>query len=286
MYANGGIPVQYDPENPKEILQTSTPKITKIFNNQEYVMEESLPTELSIVKAYKADTQGNLVFRGTARNANPDVAMAGKVCIAETEHIVEAGMLDPDEIHLPGIFVHGVIQAVNNEKRMERLKVKQKETSNESIKATNLSPGRERMIRRAAKEFKNGMYVNLGIGIPTLASNYIPPDVEISLHAENGLIGVGPYPLPDEADPDFINAGKETITALPGAASFSSSTSFDMVRGGHVDLTILGGLECSSKGDLANWIIPGSIIKGMGGAMDLIGAPGARVVITMDHVSV
>ncbi|KAL7795083.1 hypothetical protein V8C37DRAFT_401197 [Trichoderma ceciliae] len=287
---DGGIPIRNNPLGGAP-LEKGRRRETRDFDGKLYLMETALSGDVAIMRAWKADSAGNCVFRRTTRAFGPLMAKAARLTIVEAENIVPVGDIDPDDVHLPGIFVDRIVRATV-EKQVETLRLR--EPKGESAAAAHGSRGKEdavldrkrRIAKRASEELKEGFYVNLGVGIPTMAADFVPQERTVWLQSENGLLGMGPHPTLEEVDPDLVNAGKQTVTFVPGASTFDSSESFGMIRGGHVDVSILGALQVSAAGDLANFMIPGKLFKGMGGAMDLVANPeNTKVVVATEHLA-
>ncbi|KAI9686295.1 MAG: hypothetical protein M1820_010669 [Bogoriella megaspora] len=281
---DGEIPSRLAPSG--EVLEKGNPREVRIFNGKQYMMEQALTGDVAILRAWKVDEAGNCRFRYTTKAFGQIMAKAATVTIVEAEEIVPVGAIEADDIDLPGIFVDRIVPA-SAEKSIEIRKLRQSTSpKDEQPSGNDALARRNRIAKRASKELKEGYYVNLGVGMPTLAPSFLPKDRTVWVQSENGILGMGPYPTEDEIDPDIINAGKETVTLVPGASTFDSSESFGMIRGGHVDVSILGALQVSAAGDLANYMIPGKVFKGMGGAMDLVSNPDeTKIVVTTDHVA-
>ncbi|KAG0634092.1 hypothetical protein HOY80DRAFT_1140946 [Tuber brumale] len=277
----GELPVRYNPDG--TVAAYSQPREVRVFGGKSYVMEEAIRGDVAFVKAWKADSLGNCQFRFTAANFNGAMGRNATLTVVEAENIVPVGDIDPAAVHLPGIYVDRVVQSTTPKKIEKYTFARDAEEQSATLGTGETVSKRERIIRRAAKEFQNGMYANLGIGMPMLAPTFVDPSITVQLQSENGILGLGPYPRRGDEDPDLINAGKEIITLAPGASIFGSDESFGMIRAGKIDLTILGAMQVGMYGDIASWALPGKI-KGMGGAMDLVSNPGkTKVVVTMEH---
>jgi 3-oxoacid CoA-transferase len=248
---------------------------TRLIDGKMQVFVPALRAHVAFLRAWVGDTAGNLVYRMTEQNFNKAMATAADLVIAEVEQIVPVGSLDPNQIHTPGSYVDYLVQAHTT---LEDLG----SSASVATSAKKVSEGRMAMARRALQEIPRGAVVNLGIGIPTLVADLITPEHEIILHTENGMLGVGPEPAEGGARDYPVNAGKVPVTALPGSSYFDSADSFAMIRGGHIDVAIMGGLQVDERANLANWAVPGKPLLGVGGAMDL--ASGAKkLIITMTH---
>lgn len=253
-------------------------KDTRTFDRP-CILETALHADFAIIKAQKGDPYGNLWFKETARNFSPLMAMAAKVTVAEVEELVGLGDIPPEDVHVPGLFVQRIFKGKSYKNDIEFLKLSDAPAVQAAAGSQASGWTEAQMADQVIAFFSSGCSVNLGIGMPTLVAERVAPSLGVVVHSENGVLGVSGRPTKDTVSPTLINAGKETIAISKGASFFDSSTSFGMIRGGHIDFCVLGGMEVDAARNLANWMIPGKKVTGMGGAMDLVN--GARQVIIM-----
>jgi len=267
-----GIGGFYTPTSAGTVLAKQ--RETKLIDGVEHVFIKGIRANVAFIRAWRADEAGNLTYRLTEQNFNKAMATAADIVVVEVEEIVPLGKLDPDFIHTPCCYVDYLVQASISEESLG--------TSASVSASKKTDDSRTNIARRAFEELNRGDVVNLGIGIPTLIADFIRPEDGIILHTENGMLGVGPSPTDGGALHYPVNAGKIPVTALPGSSYFDSAESFAMIRGGHVDVAVMGGLQVDEAGNLANWAVPGKPLLGVGGAMDL--AAGAKkLIIVMNH---
>ncbi|ORC84511.1 succinyl-coa:3-ketoacid-coenzyme a transferase-like protein, partial [Trypanosoma theileri] len=279
--ADGNIPVLFAPDGSGRVIERSEPRETREVSGRWCVLEHAIEADFSLIKAWKADTRGNLLFRGTTQNMNAIMATCAKTCIAEVEEIVEVGKLDASEVHVPFLYVDRIVLSEKAEKHSNPSSIHDDEASASS----NIEKKQERIARRAVLELGNDMCVKLGVGTPSLVKRFLPENVKVFALSESGMIWSETLPKNKKvSDPDFVNAGGEAVVIPdPGASLFDSVVSLSMLRGGHVDATMLGAFQVSSTGDIASWYAAGKLNE-LAGAMGVVSS-GGRIIALTEHVN-
>lgn len=280
-----GIPAFYSPVGVHTLVAEG--KERRSFEGRDYILETAIKPDFAFIKAARADELGNLAYDGATRNFHPIMAAAARITIAEVDQVVPVGSIPPQDVIVPSIYIDRIVRTSATPEELSALR--RPSTTRAPTPGHPVEPGgprlsHEMMAMRVARLLKRGQIVNLGLGIPTLVSNHVTAEAGVLFHAENGLLGYGPYPSNEDTDWNVYNAGGQPVTLFPGASFFNSLDAFTMARGGYVDVVILGGFQVSQAGDLANWWAPYMVRGGIGGAMDLI-AGGKSLIVMMDHTT-